>query len=111
MTARSRIASEAISKNFRFVSRRLFLVFFLRRVFFPDFRKYKSFTKVSLDALAKTYRMAMQKFRPPRLGVFSGVKAYIEYVGVLKKRHNTVGWIFLRRHHPLSISAKYTIGL
>jgi hypothetical protein len=29
------------------------------------------------DAFAKTYRMAKQKFRPTRLGVFSGVKAYI----------------------------------
>lgn len=53
----------------------------------------------------------MQKIRPPRLGVFSGVKADVEYVEILKKRHNTVGRIFLRRHPPLSLSAKYTIGL
>jgi hypothetical protein len=32
---------------------------------------------INLDALAKTYRMAKQKFRPTRLVVFSGVKAYI----------------------------------
>ena len=29
------------------------------------------------DALAKTHRMAKQKFRPTRPGVFSGAKAYI----------------------------------
>jgi putative protease len=38
--------------------------------------------------------MAKQKFRPARLGVFSGAKAYIEYVEVLKKRHNAVGRTF-----------------
>jgi hypothetical protein len=32
---------------------------------------------VKLDALAKNHKMAKQKFRPTRLGVFSGVKAYI----------------------------------
>jgi hypothetical protein len=32
---------------------------------------------LKIDAFAKTYRMAKQKFRHTRLGVFSGVKAYI----------------------------------
>jgi putative protease len=35
--------------------------------------------------------MAKQKFRPTRLGGFSGAKAYIVYVEVLKKRRNAVG--------------------
>jgi len=43
------------------------------------------------DALANNHVMAKQKFRPTRLGVFSGAKAYIGYVEVLKKRHNAVG--------------------
>jgi hypothetical protein len=38
--------------------------------------------------------MAKQKIHPTRLGVFSGAKAYIWYVKVLKKRHNAVGWTF-----------------
>jgi putative protease len=38
--------------------------------------------------------MAKQKFHPTRLGVFSGAKAYIGYVEVLKKRHNAAGWTF-----------------
>jgi hypothetical protein len=38
--------------------------------------------------------MAKQKFRPTRLGVFSGAKAYIVYVEVLKKRRNAVGRTF-----------------
>ena len=46
------------------------------------------------DALAKAHGMAKHKFRPTRLGVFSGSKAYIWYVEVLKKRHNAVGRIF-----------------
>jgi hypothetical protein len=50
--------------------------------------------RISFDALAKTYGMAKQKFHPTRLGVFSGAKAYIGYVEVLKKRHNAVGWTF-----------------
>jgi hypothetical protein len=29
------------------------------------------------DAFAKTHKMAKQKFRPTRLGSFSGAKAYI----------------------------------
>jgi hypothetical protein len=36
-------------------------------------------------AFAKTHRMAKQKFRPTRLGIFSGAKAYSVYVEVLKK--------------------------
>jgi hypothetical protein len=51
-------------------------------------------TRIKLDALAKTHGMAKQKFHPTRLGVFSGAKAYIGYVEVLKKRHNAVGWTF-----------------
>jgi putative protease len=38
--------------------------------------------------------MAKQKFRPTRPGGFSGAKAYIRYVEVLKKRRNAVGRIF-----------------
>jgi putative protease len=38
--------------------------------------------------------MAKQKFRPARLGDFSGAKAYIRYVEVQKKRRNAVGRIF-----------------
>jgi putative protease len=38
--------------------------------------------------------MAKQKFRPARLGGFSGVKAYIRYIEVLKKRHNAAGRTF-----------------
>jgi putative protease len=38
--------------------------------------------------------MAKQKFRPARLGGFSGAKAYIRYVEVLKKRRNAAGRTF-----------------
>ena len=38
--------------------------------------------------------MAKQKFRPTRPGGFSGAKAYIRYVEVLKKRRNAVGRTF-----------------
>jgi putative protease len=38
--------------------------------------------------------MARQKFRPTRLGGFSGAKAYIRNVEVLKKRRNAVRRIF-----------------
>jgi hypothetical protein len=38
--------------------------------------------------------MAKQKFRPTRLGGFSGTKAYIRYVEILKKRRNAVGRTF-----------------
>jgi hypothetical protein len=38
--------------------------------------------------------MAKQKFRHTRLGVFSGAKAYIEYVEILKKRRIAVGRTF-----------------
>jgi hypothetical protein len=50
------------------------------------------------DAFAKTRKMAKQKFRPTRLGGFSGAKAYIRYVEVLKKRRNAARADFLRRH-------------
>jgi hypothetical protein len=55
----------------------------------------------SHDAFAKTLTMAKQKFRPTRLGGFSGAKAYIQYVEVLKKRRNAVGRTFCDaiRHH------------
>jgi hypothetical protein len=52
------------------------------------------------DALAKTHGMAKQKFHPTRLGVFSGAKAYIWNVEVLKKRHNAVGWTFCDAINP-----------
>ncbi len=35
--------------------------------------------------------MAKQKLRPARPGGFSGAKAYIRHVEVLKKRRNAVG--------------------
>jgi len=38
--------------------------------------------------------MDKQKFRPTRLGGFSGAKAYMSYVKVLKNRRNAVGWTF-----------------
>jgi hypothetical protein len=44
--------------------------------------------------LAKAQRMAKQKFRPARPGGFSGAKAYIRYVEVLKKRRNAAGRTF-----------------
>jgi hypothetical protein len=47
-----------------------------------------------IDAVAKSRKMAKQKFRPTRLGGFSGAKAYIRYVEVLKKRRNAVGRTF-----------------
>jgi hypothetical protein len=46
------------------------------------------------DAFAKIRGMAKQKFRPTRLGGFSGAKAYTRYVEVLKKRRNAVGRTF-----------------
>jgi hypothetical protein len=45
-------------------------------------------------AVVKIHRMAKQKFRPARRGGFSGVKAYIRYVEVLKKRCNAAGRTF-----------------
>jgi putative protease len=42
----------------------------------------------------KLKKMAKQKIRPTRLGGFSGAKAYIVYVEVLKKRRNAVGRTF-----------------
>jgi hypothetical protein len=42
----------------------------------------------------KRRRMAKQKFPPTRLGGFSGAKAYIRYVEVLKKYRNAVGRTF-----------------
>jgi hypothetical protein len=47
-----------------------------------------------LEAFAKNQKMAKQKFRPTRPGVFSGAKAYISYVEVLKKRRNAGDTLF-----------------
>jgi hypothetical protein len=49
---------------------------------------------LSLDSFAKTQRVAKQKLRPARLGGFSGAKAYIRYVEVLKNRRNAAGRTF-----------------
>jgi hypothetical protein len=46
------------------------------------------------DAFAKTLTMAKQKFRPARLGGFSGLMASIQYVEILKKRRNAAGRTF-----------------
>jgi len=46
------------------------------------------------DAFAKTPGMAKQKFGPARPGDFSGAKATIRVVEVLKKRRNAVGRTF-----------------
>jgi hypothetical protein len=47
-------------------------------------------------AVGRTFcnAMAKQNFRPTRLGGFSGAKAYIQYVEILKKRRNAVGRTF-----------------
>ena len=52
------------------------------------------FPHAILDALAKSHKMAKKKFRPTRLGVFSGVKTCIEHVEILKKQRNAVGGLF-----------------
>jgi hypothetical protein len=49
---------------------------------------------IKSDAFAKTHGMAKQKFRSTRLGDFSGTKAYIQYVEILKKSRNAVGRTF-----------------
>jgi hypothetical protein len=49
------------------------------------FHRLKTSLKNFVDVFAKNQRMAKQKFRPTRLGGFSGAKAYIRYVEVLKK--------------------------
>ena len=49
---------------------------------------------VLLDIFANTPGMAKQKFRPTRLGVFSGTKAYISYVEVLKNIITQPGGLF-----------------
>ena len=46
------------------------------------------------DVFEKTHGMAKQKFRPTRPGDFSGAKAYVEYVEILKKHRNAVGRTF-----------------
>jgi putative protease len=52
------------------------------------------YEKSKIDGLAKSHEMAKQKFRATRRSGFSGVKAYIGYVEVLKKRCNAVGRTF-----------------
>jgi putative protease len=52
--------------------------------------------------------MARQKFRPARLGGFSGAKAYIRYVEVLKKRRNAAGRTFC---DAIKIDARSTLML
>jgi len=42
----------------------------------------------------KNVEMAKQKFRPTRPDGFSGAKAYISYVKVLKNHRNAVGQNF-----------------
>jgi hypothetical protein len=42
-----------------------------------DTSKASGKTFFRFDAFAKTHKMAKQKFRPTRLGGFSGAKAYI----------------------------------
>jgi hypothetical protein len=42
-----------------------------------DFFEIVQWTAANFDTFAKTLTMAKQKFRPTRLGVFSGTKAYI----------------------------------
>jgi len=49
------------------------------------------FDAIKFDVFTKKHEMAKQKFRPTRLGGFSGAKAYIRYVEVLKKHRNTEG--------------------
>jgi hypothetical protein len=54
----------------------------------------KVLTVKKLDALDKALEMAKQKSCPTRLSGFSGVKAYMLYVEVLKNHCNAVGRIF-----------------
>ena len=67
------------------------------------------------DAFAKNNKMAKQKFRPTRPGGFSGAKAYIWYVEVLKKRRNAVGrtfcdaiklWVRIKVYYPFLCLSK-----
>lgn len=46
------------------------------------------------NSFTKRHKMAKQKICPTRLGDFSGVKRYMQYVKVLKKRYNAVGRFF-----------------
>jgi hypothetical protein len=56
--------------------------------------------------------MAKQKFRPTRLGGFSGTKAYIRYVEILKKRRNAVGRTFCdairiyKQKEPITLNSR-----
>jgi hypothetical protein len=57
-------------------------------------QQMKSAFRPNFDAFANIITMAKQKFRPARLGGFSGTKAYIQYVEILKKRRNAAGRTF-----------------
>jgi hypothetical protein len=57
-------------------------------------RTIASFEMFSQKHLRWLITMAKQKFRPTRFGGFSGAKAYIEYVEILKKSRNAVGRTF-----------------
>jgi hypothetical protein len=46
-------------------------------IFFSSFLAGMIIENSIFDAFAKTHGMAKQKFRPTRLGGFSGTKAYI----------------------------------
>jgi hypothetical protein len=50
--------------------------------------------RFKIDGVAKTHGMAKQKIRPARIGGFSGAKACIWHVEVLKKRRNAKGELF-----------------
>jgi hypothetical protein len=65
-----------------------------------------NFCNAIVEALAKNQRMAKQKFRPTRLGGFSGAKAYIRYVEVLKKCRNAVGRTFCDAIKAISFRMK-----
>jgi hypothetical protein len=54
--------------------------------------------------------MAKQKFRPTRLGGFSGTKAYIQYVEILKKRRNAVGRTFYDAINPSPVPGRGNAG-
>ena len=52
------------------------------------------FAASSLIVRQAASTMAKQKFRPPRRSGFSGTKAYIKYVKILKNYRNTGGRTF-----------------
>jgi len=64
------------------------------QVCIPGGRTGYSVPGSKVDAFAKNHEMASQKFRSTRFGGFSGVKAYISSVKVLKNHRNAVGRSF-----------------